>query len=172
MTEERKLLPAGYHQSNPDSTPSTSDEAASREDDCELDLDQEMTDEYPEFLGEPADIEMHHLPGIQAILGPQFDLHPCSSFPSNRTEIEMAAAALQSSETLNPSPESQARTRFSAGGGCPSSAEVGRREWSRTRVLRHDRSSGFRRTIPRDKKRRRLNDRDRFVVTKADQSDK
>lgn len=112
----------------------------------------QMTFELPVFRGEAANIEKHHLPKIQAIVGDHLDLHPCSSFPSNQTEIDQAADMLQS---YPDSPESDARTGFWSD-RAPQSSVV--EEKGPERLYRPDGSPGFCMVGLRDEKRRRLND--------------
>lgn len=123
----------------------------------ELDAGDGMEDEYPE--GEGVDIQTHHLPGIQAIVGDQLTLHPSSIFPRTSAEIDQAAAMLQSSEPPDDSREAQARTGLLGGRVSPSPAEESRGQ-TFTRVFNHREPSTFCATEPREKKRRRLNNRD------------
>lgn len=152
-TELSKPHSIRFEQDDPSAIPITSHEAPPWEYGSELDANDEIEDEYPE--GEGVDIQPHHLPGIQAIVGDQFTLHSSSIFPRNRAEIDQAAAMFQSSEFPGDPRETQARTGFTGGRVSPQSAEESRRQ-TVTQVFNNRESSTFRET---EKKRRRLNNR-------------
>lgn len=163
--EDWQRLPLRYHQGDSaNTTPIKFHDAPLWEPVFELDEDDEviiMTDDGPpQGEGEPVDIEAHHLPGIQAIVGDQLDLHPWSTFPRNRAEIDQAAAILQHSSY---SPEHQVCMGCEGSRVTLSSAEESR--------VQTGRSPSFCMTGSEGAKRRRLSGLDQCIITIAEDSD-
>lgn len=156
-TEDWQRLPVRCHQGDSaNTTPIKVHDAPPREHAFELDEDVEITmtdDEPPRVEGEPVDIEAHHLSGI---VGHHHDLHPRSSFPRNRAEIDHAAAILQHSKYF---PEHQVCV------GCEGRVSLSSADESRVHT---GRSPSFCVTGSEGEKRRRLNGRDRCIVTMTD----